>query len=81
MIKQHTREFTKDPTIEIQELLHNELKRMKDTKEIDTKLFMKLNPRKTQIPRMYGQPKVHKAGYPLREIVDAIGGVTRDINK
>ena len=33
------------------------------------------------LPRIYGQPKVHKAGYPLREIVDAIGGVTRDINK
>ncbi len=49
--------------------------------EIDEKLHFKLLPRKTQIPRMFGQPKIHKEGNPLREVVDSSGSVTNDINK
>jgi len=30
---------------------------------------------------MYGQPKIHKEGYPLREIVDGTGSVTHNIDK
>ena len=30
---------------------------------------------------MYGRPKVHKEGYPLREIVDSTGGVVKDTDK
>ena len=30
---------------------------------------------------MYGSPKIHKPGYPLREIVDSTNGVTKSIDK
>ena len=30
---------------------------------------------------MYGQPKIHKADYPLREIVDSTGSVAKEIDK
>ena len=70
-----------DPTKEIQTKLKEELQSMKDNKEIDEKLYLKLYPNKTQIPIMYGQPKIHKINYPLREIVDGSGSVTRDINR
>ena len=44
-------------------------------------LYYKLRPSRTLIPRMYGQPKIHKENYPMREIVDSTGGVTKDIDK
>ena len=44
-------------------------------------LYYKLRPTKTLIPRMYGQPKIHKENYPMREIVDSTGGVTKNIDK
>ena len=30
---------------------------------------------------MYGQPKIHKANYPLREIVDSTGSVAKEVDK
>ena len=75
------KELEKDPTKEIQEKLIKELQSMKESNEIDERLFRRVYPSKTQIPIMYGQPKIHKADNPLREIVDASGSITREINK
>ena len=36
---------------------------------------------KTKIPRMYGQPKVHKQGNPLREIVDSTGSAAKETDR
>ena len=48
--------------------------------QIENSLRLKLSPTQSQIPRMYGQVKIHKEGYPLREIVDANGGATKPID-
>lgn len=70
-----------DPTKEIKETLTNKLQEIRDKEEIDNKLYKKLLPTKTKIPRMYGQPKIHKQNNPLREIVDSTDSVTKDIDK
>jgi hypothetical protein len=71
----------KDPTSKIKEDLSKQLKKMKDEGQIDIKTFYKLSPTKTKIPRMYGQPKIHKENYPLREIVDSTGSVAKEVDK
>ena len=71
----------RDPTYEIKDEISKKLKEIEEEGEINNGLYLRLLPRKTQIPRMYGLPKIHKEGYPLREIVDGSGGVTRDLNK
>ena len=75
------KEIDQDPTMEIQGKLVEQLKQMKETGELNEVEYRKLYPNQTQVPRIYGQPKIHKEGYPLREIVDASGSVARDINK
>ena len=54
---------------------------MKDEGIIDEKLHNELSPGACQIPRAYGSPKVHKEGYPLREIVDSTNSVAKNIDK
>ena len=71
----------KDPTLAIQEEVSAKLKEIYNNKEIDYPTYRRLLPNKTQIPRMYGQPKVHKTNYPLREIVDSNGSLVKDIDK
>ena len=48
---------------------------------IDKNLHRQLYPNATQIPRAYGSPKIHKEGYPLREIVDSTNSVAKSIDK
>jgi len=70
-----------DPTKEIKEEVSTVLKEIKEKGEIDQKEYLQLIPTRTQIPRMYGQPKIHKEGYPMREIVDGCGSVTKEIDR
>ena len=71
----------KDPTQEIKEALAKELQRRKSEEQLDDRTFYRLRPTKTRIPRMYGQPKIHKANYPLREIVDSTSSVAKEVDK
>ena len=72
---------TYNSTIRIQNEISAKLVELKDSNEIDAALYRKLLPNQTQIPRMFGQPKVHKGEpIPFREIVDASGGVTKGVN-
>ena len=71
----------KDPTQEIKQELVQQLKELKDEGIIDEKLHKELSPGACQIPRAYGSPKVHKEGYPLREIVDSTNSVAKNIDK
>ena len=73
--------ITKDPTDGIKEELSKKLNELKESGEIDIKTFYRLSPTRTRIPRMYGQPKIHKANYPLREIVDSTGSVAKEVDK
>ena len=73
--------LAKDPTEEIKQAISKELKRIKDEGQLDNRLYYKMLPTKTKIPRMYGQPKIHKANYPLREIVDSTGSAAKEVDK
>ena len=68
----------RDPTNEIKKALASQLEKIKGEKQIDQRTYYRLYPTKEKIPRMYGQPKVHKQNYPLREIVDSTGSVTKE---
>ena len=69
-----------DPTFIVQEALITELSKIRDNNEIDERLYRKLYPNKTQMPRMFGQPKIHKEGFPLREVVDSYGSPSKEVN-
>jgi hypothetical protein len=69
-----------DPTESIKEDIAKQLNDMMKAGQIENSLRLKLSPTQSQIPRMYGQVKIHKEGYPLREIVDANGGATKPID-
>ena len=70
-----------DPTNEIKTQLISQLEKMKNENTIDQNLFDSLVPQTTMIPRIWGAPKVHKEGYPLREIVDSVNSITKPADK
>jgi len=49
------------------------LKRWSDCKYVSSGTYSLLNTSNAILPRAYGLPKIHKAGYPLRIIVSSIG--------
>ena len=69
------------PTLTIQQTLTDQLKAIKEEGQLSNKEYLELSPTQTQIPRMYGHPKIYKPGYPLREIVDGTGGVVKQVDK
>ena len=71
------KKIEKDPTEEIKTAISSHLNKIKEEGQIDNKTFYKLFPTKARIPRMYGQPKIHKENYPLREIVDSTSSVAK----
>ena len=71
-----------DPSEELKANLCSLIDEIREKGELPKdSLYYKLRPTRTLIPRMYGQPKIHKENYPMREIVDGTGGVTKDIDK
>ena len=60
----------KDKTAIIEKAVSKVLRSMKQTGYIDASMFARLHPTGSVIPRMYGLPKVHKPGLPLRPILD-----------
>ena len=74
--------INEDPSEELKENLCSLIDKIREKGELPKdSLYYKLRPTRTLIPRMYGQPKIHKENYPMREIVDGTGGVTKDIDK
>ena len=71
----------KDPTQEIKENTIEQLNSLKKKGHIEEKLYDKLYPHVAQIPRAYGSLRIHKDGYPLREIVDSMNSVCESIDK
>ena len=70
-----------DPTSTIKRKLSTRIKEIYENNEIEYAMYRKLLPTQTQIPRMYGQVKIHKEGNPMREIVDANGSVLKEVDK
>ena len=58
-----------------------EVKKAISESSIDDKLKKKLIPSSQCIPRIYGLPKIHKDGVPLRPIVNTIGSPTYELAK
>ena len=48
---------------------------------IEKKLFWRLHSTSASLSVMYGQPKVHKAGYPMRPIISSIGSYNYQVSK
>ena len=56
-------------------ILKEVTKKIKDS-PLDTIIKKRITPSSSITPRIYGAPKVHKAGIPLRPIVNTIGSPT-----
>ncbi|XP_062541137.1 uncharacterized protein LOC134209171 [Armigeres subalbatus] len=48
----------------------------KENKYIESKIHRRLNVSNCNLPRIYGLPKIHKEGRPLRPVVSTIGSTT-----
>ena len=59
----------KDPTTKINIKTVKQLKFLKNNKFIDNKLYYYLKPTNSPVPRIYGQPKIHKPGVPICPIL------------
>ena len=60
----------KDKTHLIEKIISKVLRTMKQDGYIDAHTFSRIHPTGCTIPRLYGLPKVHKPGLPLRPILD-----------
>ena len=60
----------RDKTHIIEKSISKHLRTLKQKNLIDEATFNRLRPTGTVIPRLYGLPKVHKEGLPLRPILD-----------
>ena len=62
-----------DQTEKIEQSLRSFLSQLRDSKEISGSIFDRTAPSGSQRPQMYGLPKVHKPGEPLRPILSMCG--------
>ena len=69
------------PTFLIKTKTLKQLKVLKDNEFIDNKLYYYLKPADSPAPRFYGQPKIHKPGFPIRLIVSYSGSPLYNLNK
>uniref|UniRef100_A0A672GD92 Reverse transcriptase domain-containing protein n=1 Tax=Salarias fasciatus TaxID=181472 RepID=A0A672GD92_SALFA len=71
----------KDPTEDKKKALKSLLKPLLKKEKISKETYNHLIPTASITPRIYGTPKIHKPGTPLRPIVDSIGSVTFNLSK
>uniref|UniRef100_A0A3P9MND8 Uncharacterized protein n=1 Tax=Oryzias latipes TaxID=8090 RepID=A0A3P9MND8_ORYLA len=71
----------RDPTEAKKRKLKTILKQLQEEKKIDKQTYNHLIPTANIIPRIYGTPKIHKPGAPLRPIIDSMGSVTYNLSK
>ena len=71
----------RDQTVKVENKFASILKRLCREGHIDEKLCDLLTPRYSSAPQMYGLPKVHKDGTPMRPIVSAIGSPSYKLAK
>ena len=73
--------LTRDPTNRWQTQNNNFVERLRSLKLIDTKTRHKLTAKNSLCPRIYGQPKSHKPGLPLRPVVPNMTAPTYNLSK
>lgn len=71
----------RDPTPALQRKLNNKLLTLKKTKAFDTQRYYRLRCSVPQPPKLYGLPKLHKPGIPMRPIVSFCGSPTYQLSK
>ena len=71
----------KDPTTKIKTKALKQLEVLKDNEFIDKKLYYYLKPNDSPAPRLYGQPKIHKPGVPIRPTVSCSGSPLYNLNR
>ena len=62
----------KDLTDQIEQQLTNLLKKIKNEGYINQNLYERIKPSGSTIPRLYGLPKIHKSGVPIRPILSMV---------
>ena len=75
------KKLNSDPTNKFKASLSKLLKKWKDNNIITHSVWQHLYPTAADIPKLYGLPKVHKQGYPLRPIVSSVNSVTYESAK
>ena len=75
MIARLMKKLTKDPTNKYKMELMNVIYRLRDGSRITQQQYDHIRPSGEIIPRLYATPKIHKAGNPLRPIVDYTGTI------
>ncbi|XP_039428895.2 uncharacterized protein LOC120412472 [Culex pipiens pallens] len=73
--------ITRDPTSRFQKLNNNLVQRLHTLKLIDLRTTYKLKTNSALCPRIYGQPKAHKQGLPLRPVVPNITAPSYNLSK
>ena len=73
--------ISQTPTNKYKNKLITLLKKIKTEGGMDDATYRRLYPTGASPPKLYGLPKVHKSGMPLRPIVSSIGSVTYETSK
>ena len=71
----------RNPTNRIETSVRAALKNAEDSEMIDSRMKKRLSPYHSHTPQIYGLPKVHKLGTPLRPIVCTINSPTYEVAK
>ena len=79
--KQTYEELKRDPTPALQRKLNSKVLTLKKTDAIDTQRYYRLRCSVPQPPKLYGLPKLHKPGIPMRPIVSFCGSPTYQLPK
>ena len=79
--KQTYEELKLDPTPALQRKLNSKILTLKKTDAFDTQRYYRLRCSVPQPPKLYGLPKLHKPGIPMRPIVSFCGSPTYQLSK
>ena len=82
LLNQNTyKTLAKDPTNSIKNKLISILKRVKQQTGLDSNTYKSMYPTGCVPPKLYGLPKIHKPGTPLKPIVSNCGSSTYGVAK
>ena len=79
--KQTYEELKCDPTPTLKRKLNSIILTLNKTDAIDTQRYYRLRCSVPQPPKLYGLPKLHKPGFPMRPIVSFCGSPTYQLSK
>ena len=74
-------ELKRDPTPALQRKLNSKIFALKKTDAIDTQRYYRLRCSVPKPPKLYGLPKLHKPGIPMRPIVSFCGSPSYQLSK